>query len=572
MAENPALHPEVRRRGELIQNHTRKVSEPLWLIGSAFNKTTERLLKTQLLNQSRQLLRRVTSARTLVSLIQRGHKLPEEWSRTSSGATNDNSTDLRPLSLRYLVQLGRNLPVFLDTAYYAKHHKLNDKPLNSLSHFIVRNFAKALLPHPLFNLKWYEQRYKLSDQAHPFVDYLVHLYDQPRDPNPLFDSATYVESLNLPAGTDPLHHYLEKGHHKGIEPSALWITDYWQHRLNIKETNELTMMAAVVQKMGMMTMEAWEAALTDLIASFLENDDFDRVLSVSSRELSFFPSNYVFLASYALGLSYKTNWTGTEMIWTDLWNQHGKFSKAAISKAQRLLQHNKKVAKEFPKFLRPRADTESQLNPKQTTNVCIYTAVFGQEESDLPSVAETGDIPCICFTDRDITAPGWTIIKCDARYFDTGLDAAYYKLFPNTVLRDYCASIYINPDSIIPGKVKNLISSWLIGEELVVFRHAEYADPVQQGAAELLKQARDPRPLIEQLAAYIRDGVSKGCGLYDTGFIWRKHTSKRVHDLMDDWWAHLNRYTLIDQISFSYIAWKNEYEVAVLPTYLGEPD
>ena len=54
-----------------------------------------------------------------------------------------------------------------------------------------------------------------------------------------------------------------------------------------------------------------------------------------------------------------------------------------------------------------------------------------------------------------------------------------------------------------------------------------------------------------------KKGMPRHYGLNETNVIYRKHTESSIINLMESWWNCIRDISKRDQLSFSYVLWKN---------------
>jgi hypothetical protein len=86
-------------------------------------------------------------------------------------------------------------------------------------HFLAEGFCNGLRPNPLFDTRWYLERYDDVRRSgiNPLLHYLSDGFREGRDPGPEFDTRFYLESNPdvREAGFNPLAHYLRHGQEEG---------------------------------------------------------------------------------------------------------------------------------------------------------------------------------------------------------------------------------------------------------------------------------------------------------------------------------------------------------------------
>jgi glycosyltransferase involved in cell wall biosynthesis len=115
-------------------------------------------------------------------------------------------------------------PLFDTKWYLDRYPDIRAAGLNPLAHYLERGAAEGRNPHPLFDSHWYLEQN--PDARAAGLNPLVHYLHSPtgRDPNPLFDSTWYLEQNPdvRAAGTNPLAHYVTAGAALGRDPNRLF--------------------------------------------------------------------------------------------------------------------------------------------------------------------------------------------------------------------------------------------------------------------------------------------------------------------------------------------------------------
>lgn len=110
---------------------------------------------------------------------------------------------------------------FFRTAWYVDHHP--DAAADPLRHWIEHGVPGQLDPNPMLDAEAYLLEYPAARDSG--LDALLHWWRHGSgagyDPHPAFDSAFYRRRHGLPAGTDPLAHWLEVGEAQGLTTSPL---------------------------------------------------------------------------------------------------------------------------------------------------------------------------------------------------------------------------------------------------------------------------------------------------------------------------------------------------------------
>jgi hypothetical protein len=91
--------------------------------------------------------------------------------------------------------------------------------LAAAEHYLEEGFCQGLRPNPLFDTRWYLERYEdvRRSGVNPLLHYFLHGWRDGRDPGPGFHTDYYLEANPdvRDAGANPLAHYLRHGRHEG---------------------------------------------------------------------------------------------------------------------------------------------------------------------------------------------------------------------------------------------------------------------------------------------------------------------------------------------------------------------
>jgi len=162
-------------------------------------------------------------------------------------------------------------------------------------------------------------------------------------------------------------------------------------------------------------------------------------------------------------------------------------------------------------------------------------------------------------------------------YSDNTRNAKRFKVLPHRYLSEYDYSIFIDGNMTINGDVNELIEKYLKDSNVAFFSHAENAldsrdciydeaelifSSGQKWMAEtpergLLNWKDKPELIKKQIEKYDLLGYPRHNGLITGMVILRRHNEKDCIQSMEDWWTEIKYNSKRDQLSFNYIAWKN---------------
>ncbi|MEI4487863.1 glycosyltransferase domain-containing protein [Frigidibacter sp. MR17.14] len=201
--------------------------------------------------------------------------------------------------------------------------------------------------------------------------------------------------------------------------------------------------------------------------------------------------------------------------------------------------------------------------------VAIYTTLFGPFEDLPPVMSHDPNLSFLCFTDQDISPAGWTVIKCEPLADDGNLSAKRYKVRPHLYLSEFDASMFVDANTVLWGRIEAFVRKWLLHEDFVMWRHPERGTIAEEAWAVVRMGKIGLEAPIAQVTAYEDEGLGFRCGLFEASFIWRRHNTPRMIAFADAWWHEITTRTKRDQLSLPYVAEKLDTLPKVLPSCLG---
>jgi len=209
----------------------------------------------------------------------------------------------------------------------------------------------------------------------------------------------------------------------------------------------------------------------------------------------------------------------------------------------------------------------------------IYTAIFGGKDDLIEPAFVPKGCDFVCFTDRDFDSEVWNIRKVEKAFDDPVRNARMYKVLSHKFLPEYEISIWMDGNLLLRGDVNKLIKKYLADANLAVFNHNQHTkrwkkifwikntednrDCVYDEAKYLItlneqgKYKDDSELIKKQIEDYRKEGYPEHNGLAVSMVVLRKHNEPDVVKVGEDWWNEIKNNSRRDQLSFNYVAWKN---------------
>lgn len=223
-----------------------------------------------------------------------------------------------------------------------------------------------------------------------------------------------------------------------------------------------------------------------------------------------------------------------------------------------LFEYNKEKFSDAPLFFKGEPD-EKLIEDIKNSKIVIYTAFTGDYDSlkDPEYIDENCDY--ICFTNNpNVKSDIWKIIPIKENNLDDNRSAKQYKVLPHKFLKEYEYSFWIDSTFRIVGSIRKYIYKYLKNPMLNVMH--DDRDCVYEEFLISATISRYPTAILKkQTEKYKNEGFPTHYGLPSAGVIFRQHNNHTIIQVMEDWWDEIMNFTNQDQISFSYVCWKNNF-------------
>lgn len=214
-----------------------------------------------------------------------------------------------------------------------------------------------------------------------------------------------------------------------------------------------------------------------------------------------------------------------------------------------------------------------ELGRETAARVIVYTALYHPSRRLPPLMTMLPGVRFICFTDRDIEAHGWTIVRCPAEVADPVRAEAFCRMRPHAILPQVApeaeASLFVAAEMLVIGNLQTLLTRWLLAQEFALWRHpsaTDWRDLAERGLAEGAAPARE---ILAQTIACEEAGLPRDAGAWDTRVLWRRHASAEVASVMDAWWTEFDRAPGMAEIALCRVLQDPAAAPAVIPAGHG---
>lgn len=172
------------------------------------------------------------------------------------------------------------------------------------------------------------------------------------------------------------------------------------------------------------------------------------------------------------------------------------------------------------------------------------------------------DFDYICFTDDEDLIQHkqvgiWQIRPMLFKELDNARNIRWYKILPHKSLSEYDLSIWLDTNiNVLTPKLFNFTDFDL--EEGMLFPKHHARDCIYHECARVLDVQKDTyKNVIKMAELLIDENMPKHYGMNEANILIRKHNDPKVQKIMEKWWSMVLNYSRRDQLSLSYVLWKN---------------
>ena len=205
----------------------------------------------------------------------------------------------------------------------------------------------------------------------------------------------------------------------------------------------------------------------------------------------------------------------------------------------------------------------------------IYTAIIGgYDELVEPSYKPEG-WEFVCFSDRELKSDTWEVRPTLPLYTDNTRTARKHKLLAHRLFPKHEYSLWIDGNIQVVGDVNKLLP-YLDNCNYSPYDHSQnQLDPrsciydegktiLDLGMKNGGNYKDDPNIISRQMKRYRDEGYPAQNGLVVQMEVLRRHNQVDVLDAMEHHWVELKYNSKREQLSFNYIAWKNNLKFSYI--------
>ena len=204
----------------------------------------------------------------------------------------------------------------------------------------------------------------------------------------------------------------------------------------------------------------------------------------------------------------------------------------------------------------------------------MYTAIFGKYDDLKDPIYIDDNCDYVCFTDDEtLTSNVWDVrVVKDMDISHNRKMAEAYAVLPHKYFSEYELSVYVDGNVVIRGDLREYAIKYMEHSNMLTFPHpwrcCAYDEiDFSMKSIQYMKDNFD-----KMLYKYKEEGFPHDMGLISAGVLVRRHNEEDVIRTMECWWNEIKEYSSNDQVSYSYVAWKQRFSYDMSPLWIYDND
>jgi hypothetical protein len=202
----------------------------------------------------------------------------------------------------------------------------------------------------------------------------------------------------------------------------------------------------------------------------------------------------------------------------------------------------------------------------------IYTCLIGGYDKLIDHKYINPDWDYICFTDdlsiKNKNNSSWKVKPLIFNKLDDVRNQRWHKINAHLILSEYEESLYLDTNiEILNDGIFEDIEKVKSQKNIKISLGYHFErDNLFDEFIECKKLGKDNIDILNEQEKKIREsGFSGKFGVFfENNIIYRRHNDKDVVKIMNEWWWWIKNYSRRDQLSLTYVLWKNNYRILPL--------
>jgi len=172
----------------------------------------------------------------------------------------------------------------------------------------------------------------------------------------------------------------------------------------------------------------------------------------------------------------------------------------------------------------------------------------------------------VCFTDnlsiRSNDNSSWKIKPLFFNKLDNPRNQRWHKTHPHILFPDYKRSIWVDGNiDILKKDFFDDVEREIKDGHLFSIAIHNLRNCIYEELEACINLGKDDEAIMKkQIDLIKKEGFPPNQGLFETGLIYREHKNKKIKKIMEDWWWWIKNYSKRDQLSLTFVLWKNKFK------------
>lgn len=203
-------------------------------------------------------------------------------------------------------------------------------------------------------------------------------------------------------------------------------------------------------------------------------------------------------------------------------------------------------------------------NISKNEKIAIYTVNIGGYDNLIQPLIIEENIDYFIVSDKKPLHLGvWKWIDASEFLLNQELSnvkkARYIKTHPHLIFPQYKYSIFIDGNIRCVSSISSFCEKINKDTKMAIHPHP-YRDCIYKEIISCrITRKGNYSVMKRQVDEYRLEGMPESFGLFETNVFVREHNDSKCIDLMEKWWQEIYKKSERDQLSFTYVLWKNGY-------------
>ena len=196
--------------------------------------------------------------------------------------------------------------------------------------------------------------------------------------------------------------------------------------------------------------------------------------------------------------------------------------------------------------------------------LCVYTCITGDYDNLHEIKNPEKNIDYYCFTNnQNLKSKTWKIIQIKNNGLDNQHLSRKIKMLGHPIISDnYDVSLWMDASVVWDESITEFVKTYFKDTLFAAFTHNARTSVYDEAVACLRLRKDTKDQIVKTLDFFRTENFPDNLGLYEMTVFIKKHNDEKVIEAMEMWFNMVRHHSKRDQLSFPYVIWKTNLEVA----------